>query len=89
MTSCHIFNSNISRYNPQAVFSNRQLDRNAAGRGKHQLMIDGGSDPGKAPLIRELCDVWEWKEDLASSQVCEGVERLDEIRDNIISFSWP
>ena len=61
-----------ARYGPSAVFSNRELDRNAAGRGKHQLMVDGGIDPGKVPLIRELCDVWAWKEEHASTQTCEG-----------------
>ena len=61
-----------ARYGPSAVFSNRELDRNAAGRGKHQIMVDGGMEPGKGPLIRELCDVWAWKEEHANTQTCEG-----------------
>lgn len=54
-------------------------------------MIDGGADPGKLPLIRELCDVWEWKEDNAAHNLCEGVERLGEINpiNHIIALAWP
>ena len=52
-------------------------------------MIDGGADPGKLPLIRELCDVWEWEEKHSAIQMCEGVERLGEINPNIVALEWP
>ena len=43
------------RYRVSLLFSSRQLDRNAAGRGRHQLMVDGGNHPGKlTPLLEVL-----------------------------------
>ena len=52
-------------------------------------MIDGGIDPGKVPLTRELCDVWSWEEGNAAAQVCEGVESLGEVNPNIVAIQWP
>ena len=155
------------RYRVSLLFSSRQLDRNAAGRGRHQLMVDGGNHPGKLkptlkptqnqvqfgpfyfnrdkigrkwfqcgpfrsnsamwsmrsvlstsvhfgpfrsnkvkssnmtgitsinsdrdaePLVRELCDIWEWTEENVSSQTCQGVDRLDEIPPYTSSLNWP
>jgi len=37
----------ISRIDPSAMLSMRELDRNASGRGKPQLMIDGGQRANK------------------------------------------
>ena len=41
------------RYRVSLLFSSRQLDRNAAGRGRHQLMVDGGNHPGKLKSLLE------------------------------------
>jgi len=79
------------RYRVSLLFSSRQLDRNAAGRGRHQLMVDGGNHPDRDadPLVRELCDIWEWTEENVSSQTCQGVDRLDEIPPYTASLNWP
>lgn len=80
------------RFRASLLFSARQLDRNAAGRGRHQLMVDGGLHPDglrNEELTRELCDIWEWNEANAESQVCQGVERLDVIPPHTASVNWP
>ena len=41
------FVSTRSRIDPSAMLSMRELDRNASGRGKPQLMIDGGQRANK------------------------------------------
>ena len=44
------------RYRVSLLFSSRQLDRNAAGRGRHQLMVDGGNHPGMIVfMILSVC----------------------------------
>ena len=52
-------------------------------------ILNMNSDRDAEPLVRELCDIWEWTEENVSSQTCQGVDRLDEIPPYTSSLNWP
>ena len=86
------------------MLSMRELDRNASGRGKPQLMIDGGQrankkvcdfvkppfkNYSKTGIFRELCDIWNWKAENHNTNICDSLDRLGEVKTSTIVLPWP
>ncbi|CBY30569.1 unnamed protein product [Oikopleura dioica] len=78
------------RIDPSAMLSMRELDRNASGRGKPQLMIDGGQRANKkTEIFRELCDIWNWKAENHHTNICDSLDRLGEVKTSTVVLPWP
>lgn len=78
------------RIDPSAMLSMRELDRNASGRGKPQLMIDGGQRANKkTEIFRELCDIWNWKAENHQTNICDSLDRLGEVKTSTVVLPWP